>query len=122
MFVMANAPPEPASGQRDAEIWRDLENVVMQKLRAASLIEADDRVLWRRTPRDLAARFEGSRGAIYGSASNSKTAAFQRPANRVAGIDGLFLASGSAHPGGGVPLAALSGVRAARSATTSRVR
>jgi phytoene dehydrogenase-like protein len=56
----------------------------------------------------------GSRGAIYGASSNSVRAAFLRPANEVRALPGLYLASGGAHPGGGMPLAALSGCEAAR--------
>ena len=69
--------------------------------------------MWRRSPTELAAEFPGSRGAIYGAASNDRFAAFKRPPNQVPGVDGLFLASGSAHPGGGLPMAALSGLAAA---------
>ncbi len=114
LFLMCNAPAEPARSPRDDAVWRELDVVMMQRLEAAGLLDASDRVLWRRTPRELAERFPGSRGSIYGSASNNTTAAFQRPKNRVDGVRGLFLASGSAHPGGGVPLAALSGMAAAR--------
>jgi phytoene dehydrogenase-like protein len=70
-------------------------------------------MIWRRTPADLAAEFPGSRGAIYGAASNDRFAAFKRPPNRVRGLRGLYLASGSAHPGGGLPMAGLSGLAAA---------
>lgn len=114
LFAMANAPPEPAQGERGAGVWEDLDRVLLARLHEAGLVAKDDEVLWRRTPADLARAFPGSRGAIYGSASNDTTAAFQRPSNRVEAVRGLFLASGSAHPGGGIPLAALSGLAAAR--------
>ena len=117
LFLMANAPPEPKHGARDPAAWHDLEVGMLRRAKEAGLVGEDDRVLWRRTPQDLAARFPGSRGSIYGSASNTTMAAFARPANRVPGVAGLFLASGSAHPGGGVPLAALSGIAAARAIT-----
>ena len=68
-------------------------------------------VLWERTPVELAERFPRSRGALYGAASNSMFSAFTRPPNRV--MPGLYLAGGSAHPGGGMPLVALSGRQAA---------
>ncbi len=42
-----------------------------------------------------------------------RTAAFLRPANR-SPVPGLFLVGGSAHPGGGLPLVALSGAAVAR--------
>ena len=41
------------------------------------------------------------------------SAAFQRPDNRDRKLRGLYYASGSAHPGGGVPLVTLSGMAAA---------
>ncbi len=116
IFVMVNAPPEPERGARSAELWRSLEERVMTRLLSAGLVDGGDQVVWRRSPTELAARFPGSRGAIYGASSNSWNAAFKRPANVVAAIPGLYLASGSAHPGGGMPLAALSGLSAARGA------
>jgi 1-hydroxycarotenoid 3,4-desaturase len=113
VFLMANAPPEPRRGRRDPAIWTRLERVVLARLRDAGLAAADDRIAWRRSPAGLAARFPGSRGALYGGASTSRTAAFRRPPNRVRAVPGLYLASGSAHPGGGMPLAVLSGRAAA---------
>jgi phytoene desaturase len=113
LFVMANAPAEPADRSRDPQVWADLEAAVIQRISAASLWADGDAVVWRRSPADLAAAFPGSRGAIYGAASNDRFAAFKRPPNRVTGISGLYLASGSAHPGGGLPMVALSGLAAA---------
>jgi phytoene dehydrogenase-like protein len=116
LFVMANAPAQPLEGAHDAAAWPLLESAVVDRLMRERLIGAGDQVVWRRNPQQLADRFWDSRGSIYGLASNGPTAAFQRPPNRVARIGGLFLASGGAHPGGGVPLAALSGRAAARAA------
>ena len=42
-------------------------------------------------------------GAIYGTSSNGRRAAFLRPGNR-ARVRGLYLVGGSSHPGGGLPL------------------
>ncbi len=116
LFVMANAPAEPVRGERDPAVWSSLERRLLLRLSQASVIDASDEVVWRRTPADLARRFPGSRGALYGAASHSWNAAFKRPANQVERVPGLYLASGSAHPGGGLPLAALSGKAAARNA------
>jgi len=120
VFAMANAPAEPAHAPRAAEVWERLRAAVMERTRAAGLRDADDRLAWERTPGDLAAEFPGSRGSIYGAASNSPLSAFRRPANRVPGVRGLYLASGSAHPGGGVPLCVLSGAAAARAVLEDR--
>lgn len=115
VFLMANAPPEPAAGPpRPPEVWARLEETVLRRLDAAGLRTPGDVVLWRRTPADLAARFPGSRGSIYGGASNDLFAAFRRPPNRISRVPGLYLASGGAHPGGGMPLALLSGQAAAQ--------
>lgn len=113
VFVMANAPAEPPDRRREPQVWTDLEAAVERRIRAAGLWNRSDAVVWRRTPTELADAFPGSRGAIYGAASNDRFAAFRRPPNRVAGLAGLYLASGSAHPGGGLPMVALSGVAAA---------
>lgn len=43
-------------------------------------------------------------GAIYGSASNSRMAAFNRHPNFSKSIHGLYFTGGSVHPGGGIPL------------------
>lgn len=112
IFVMANAPAEPASGARPPEVWADLEATVTRRMHEGGLCAPDDQWVWRRTPSDLAARFPGSRGSIYGGASNDIWAAFRRPANRITKLPGLYMASGGAHPGGGMPLAMLSGVAA----------
>ena len=66
------------------------------------------------TPRTFAELFPATGGAIYGRSSHGWAAAFRRPGCRTA-IPGLYLAGGSVHPGAGVPMAALSGRRAAAS-------
>ncbi len=68
-----------------------------------------DRVRWReiRTPADLERQTDAPGGAIYGTASHGPRAALLRPANR-SPVPGLYLVGGSAHPGGGLPLVALS--------------
>lgn len=72
-------------------------------------LDIRSRVLWReiRTPADLAAATAAPGGAIYGTSSNGTRAAFLRPANQAA-VGGLYLVGGSAHPGGGLPLVAMS--------------
>ena len=113
VFVMANAPAEPIAATRPAAVWAALEQAMERRIRAAGLWSEGDAMVWRRTPADLAKAFPGSRGAIYGAASNDRFSAFKRPPNRVPSVPGLYLASGSAHPGGGLPMVALSGLAAA---------
>ncbi|MGF1506217.1 MAG: phytoene desaturase family protein, partial [Anaerolineae bacterium] len=65
------------------------------------------------TPVDIE-RLTGARfGALYGASSNNRWAAFRRPHNRAPDIKGLYFAGGTTHPGGGVPMVALSGKVAA---------
>jgi phytoene dehydrogenase-like protein len=59
------------------------------------------------SPADLARDTGSVGGSIYGTSSNGARAAFLRPAN-ASPVPGLFLVGGSAHPGGGLPLVALS--------------
>lgn len=113
VFVMANAPPEPEDHPRHPSVWAELEETVWERLREGGLCDPTDTLVWTRTPSELAARFPGSRGSIYGGASNDMFAAFRRPPNRIARVPGLYMASGGAHPGGGMPLAMLSGQAAA---------
>ncbi len=63
-------------------------------------------------PAGFAALFPASQGAIYGRSPQGLLAPFQRPSARTA-VTGLYLAGGGAHPGAGVPMAALSGKHAA---------
>ena len=68
-----------------------------------------DRIEFTRTlvPADFDARYRAHGGAIYGSSSNGKLAAFARPSN-IGPVDGLYLVGGSTHPGGGLPMVATS--------------
>ncbi|NIP33891.1 MAG: hypothetical protein GWN18_03805 [Thermoplasmata archaeon] len=61
------------------------------------------------TPPEIERRTTSNRGALYGISSNTRMSAFVRQRNRSKHYRGLFFAGGSAHPGGGMPLAVLSG-------------
>lgn len=65
------------------------------------------------TPEDFHSLYGSNRGSIYGLSSNSTMSAFRRPPNRSRDLEGLYFASGSTHPGGGIPLVVLSGKIAA---------
>lgn len=60
------------------------------------------------TPSDLENSFRSPGGAIYGTSSNGRHSAFLRTRNR-GPAKGLYLVGGSTHPGGGLPLVAMSG-------------
>ena len=101
-FLMVNAP---AGARFDADVQRDL---TLEHL-ARRGVDLRPRVVWTETitPADLAARDRSPGGAIYGSSSNGRRAAFLRPGNRGA-RRGLYLVGGSSHPGGGLPLVTMS--------------
>ena len=111
-FVLVNAPRH-GSG-RGAVDWRAPGLTASYSEHLLGLL-ADrglpvrDRVLWSKalSPADLEERTGAVGGAIYGTSSNGAAAAFLRPANR-SPVPGLFLVGGSSHPGGGLPLVALS--------------
>ena len=67
------------------------------------------------TPSDFNRLFPATGGALYGAASHGMTSPFGRAGSRTK-LAGLYLTGGSAHPGAGVPMVALSGRLAAASA------
>jgi phytoene desaturase len=101
-FLLVNTPP---GADIDAPAYRDL---VLERL-AAHGVDLRDRMQFcaRLTPADIESFYRSPGGAIYGTASNGKQAAFARPANRGT-KGGLYLVGGSSHPGGGLPLVATS--------------
>ncbi|CAN5323771.1 phytoene desaturase family protein [soil metagenome] len=114
LFTLMNAP---ADGDRRTLDQRELaacETRVLDHLRRCGLeISPASEPSVVTTPTDFEAMFPGTGGALYGPAMHGWAAAFRRPGARTR-TPGLYLAGGSAHPGAGVPMAALSGRLAAR--------
>jgi phytoene desaturase len=101
-FILVNTPP---GAEVNTEDYRDL---VLRRLGEHG-VDLTGRISFaaRITPLDIERLYRSPGGAIYGSSSNGKRAAFTRPANRGA-RQGLYLVGGSSHPGGGLPLVATS--------------
>jgi phytoene desaturase len=101
-FVLVNAPPGagPMPGYD--------EHLLEVMARRGWDLADRTRFVERITPADIEDRYRTWQGAIYGSSSNGARAAFLRPGNR-GPLRGLYLAGGSTHPGGGLPLVAMSG-------------
>ena len=97
-FLLVNTPPDV---EIDADEYGEL---VLDRL-AERGVDLRPRMELRHTmtPSDIERRYRSPGGAIYGTSSNGRRAAFVRPTNRGA-RPGLYLVGGSSHPGGGLPL------------------
>jgi phytoene dehydrogenase-like protein len=107
-FLLINTAPvsaEPEGPELDPEVatQRVLSGLARRGVDLFDRIE----VLHTLTPSDLAQRYRAPGGAIYGTSSNGRRAAFRRPSNTTK-YSNLFLVGGSSHPGGGLPLVAMS--------------
>ena len=115
LFVMTNPPAlsRAFDWQTEAPAYREK---VLAKLEAMGLTGLRGRIrveqMW--TPLDLQSRYGAHRGAIYGLSSNGWRNAFLRPPQVSPDVQGLYFVGGSTHPGGGLPLCALSGTNVAR--------
>ncbi len=107
-FVLVNAPRQGPVDWTVPGLADTYADHVLRVLADRGL-DVRDRVRWReiRTPADWARDTGAVGGSIYGTSSNGPRAALLRPANR-SPVPGLFLVGGSAHPGGGLPLVAMS--------------
>ncbi len=114
LFALINAPAIGDAHAFPPEEIARCRTTVLDHLRTCGLTLSEphpDSVAT--SPADFAQMFPATGGALYGMASHGWRASFQRPGVR-ARLPGLYLAGGSAHPGPGVPMAALSGRAAAR--------
>lgn len=108
-FTMINVPAN--TGQNWDELIAEARQNIIQKLSAqlgediAPLI-VNESIL---DPRSIESKTSSYQGSLYGTSSNSQFAAFLRHANRSSKVENLYFCGGSVHPGGGIPLALLSG-------------
>ncbi len=118
-FVLVNAPRHTPADPRAGVDWDAVDDdgtPLAQRyadrvleVMASRGLDVRRRLLWRevRTPADLERETRSVGGSIYGTSSNGPRAAFLRPAN-ASPVPGLYLVGGSSHPGGGLPLVAMS--------------
>lgn len=117
LLALVNAP---ADGDRAALDLAPIEARAFALLRACGLgIGAGEIVAT--SPRDFHALFPGTGGALYGRANHGMMGSFARPGS-ASRLPGLYLAGGSAHPGPGMPMAAMSGRLAAARLLADRAR
>jgi phytoene dehydrogenase-like protein len=112
-FVLVNAPYLAGQdwSRETARVRRRVLEVLEGRLgRPVAGRIAVEQVL---TPEDIRDATGSSQGSLYGISSNTPLAAFLRHPNRSRRHRGLYFCGGSVHPGGGMPLAVLSGKIAA---------
>ena len=108
-FVMVNAPY--VAGQD----WEKMINVARENIlikvskRLGTDISQHIKLEHKLTPELIQSKTGSYKGALYGSSSNDRMAAFLRQPNFSSGHKGLYFCGGSVHPGGGIPLCLLSG-------------
>ena len=103
-FVMINVPAN--SGQDWAHLEHYYRQVIIKKINKilGDSIETCIEVSEVLTPVTIESRTASYMGALYGTSSNSKLAAFMRHPNYSKTTKGLYFVGGSVHPGGGIPL------------------
>lgn len=127
LFFIVNAPATGDMHSSSSTEIHECEQRVFHQLQRFGLsLESTGLSPVVTTPADFERMFPATGGALYGPVSHGWNSPFARPASR-SKLQGLYFAGGSAHPGAGVPMAALSGQLAARSvmedlASTSRSR
>lgn len=103
-FVMVNAPSN--TNQDWENLKQKCRKAIISKLNRIlqtdieSLIEVEETL----DPVKIEHQTCSYQGALYGTSSNSKFAAFLRHPNFSSKIKGLYFAGGTVHPGGGIPL------------------
>lgn len=103
-FVMVNAP---ANKGQDWESIKDFyKSAILKKLSnlLGEAIEPLIEVEAVLSPVSIESKTASYMGSLYGTSSNSKTAAFMRHPNFSNSTKGLYFVGGSVHPGGGIPL------------------
>jgi 1-hydroxycarotenoid 3,4-desaturase len=116
VLCLVNAP---ALGDQelDEEELRQCQSASFSRM-AHHGLQIEGHPMVRTDPRDFHHRFPASAGALYGQATHGWMSIFARPGAKTP-LPGLYLAGGGVHPGPGVPMAALSGQRAAEAVWAS---
>jgi phytoene dehydrogenase-like protein len=105
---MINTPPD--SDQDWNELVQSLRASVLKKINRILGVNLQDFIVEEDTltPPLIEQKTESHQGALYGSSSNARMAAFLRHPNFSQQIKNLYFCGGSVHPGGGIPLCLLS--------------
>jgi phytoene desaturase len=103
-FVMINVPAN--NGQDWTMLEKFYREAIIKKLNKilGENIEPYIEVAEVLSPVIIESNTASYMGALYGTSSNSKMAAFMRHPNYSKSTNGLYFVGGSVHPGGGIPL------------------
>jgi phytoene desaturase len=102
-FVMINVPSN--ENHNWEEIRKQARQSIIQKINKILKVNIENHIIEEDylDPTRIELRTSSAGGALYGSSSNSRNAAFFRHPN-FSTIPNLFFVGGSVHPGGGIPL------------------
>jgi 1-hydroxycarotenoid 3,4-desaturase len=114
LLMLVNAPATGDNAPPTEQEITSCQETMLRRLAESGLHLAAAETPVLTGPAQFEALFPGTGGALYGQATHGTQASFRRPGSRTR-LPGLYLAGGSAHPGAGVPMAALSGRLAAAS-------
>ena len=118
LFCLVNAPASGDGPEGTQEI-DSCETTTFEQLQRMGLsIQGHAKV--RSSPGIFHRRFPASAGSLYGKATHGWMSIFARPGATTA-IPGLYTVGGGTHPGPGVPMTALSGMRAAEAVMANLV-
>jgi phytoene desaturase len=107
-FVMINVPND------EGQDWEALKATARKNIlaKASRMLGKDieslivcEEIL---EPKTIQSKTQSHLGALYGTSSNDRMAAFLRHPNFSTDINNLYFCGGSVHPGGGIPLSLLS--------------
>ncbi len=107
-FVMVNVPHN--TGQDWARLIAATRERVLSKLSRMLATDIAPLITQEQVldPLRIESHTSSFAGALYGSSSNNRMAAFLRHPNFSNAVEGLYFCGGSVHPGGGIPLCLLS--------------
>jgi phytoene desaturase len=102
-FVMINVPSN--ENQNWEQLINNARKIIIDKINRVLETDIEKHIIEEDylDPRRIEIRTSSSGGALYGSSSNSRNAAFFRHPN-FSEFKNLFFVGGSVHPGGGIPL------------------
>ncbi len=103
-FVMINTPANV--GQDWDAIITEAKKSIIEKINRILKTDIEQYIISETImdPVVIEQKTNTYQGSLYGTSSNTKFAAFLRPANFTSKIKGLYFCGGTVHPGGGIPL------------------